>query len=43
MRSAPSLVRWYALHVMAVPFVTAVLMAVHFWRICKDGGISGPR
>jgi hypothetical protein len=27
---------------MAVPLVTAVLMAVHFWRIRKDGGISGP-
>jgi hypothetical protein len=37
-----ALVRWYVLHVMAVPLVTAVLMAVHFWRIRKDGGISGP-
>jgi quinol-cytochrome oxidoreductase complex cytochrome b subunit len=38
-----ALVRWYVLHVMAVPLATAVLMAVHFWRIRKDGGISGPR
>src|SRR6266508_2566618 len=37
-----TLVRWYVLHVIAVPLVTAVLMAVHFWRIRKDGGISGP-
>jgi quinol-cytochrome oxidoreductase complex cytochrome b subunit len=37
-----TLVRWYVLHVIAVPLVTAVLIAVHFWRIRKDGGISGP-
>src|SRR5215216_552685 len=37
-----TLVRWYVLHVIGVPLVTAVLMAVHFWRIRKDGGISGP-
>ena len=23
-------------------FMLAVLMAVHFWRVRKDGGISGP-
>jgi len=27
---------------VAIPLVAAVLMAVHFWRIRKDGGISGP-
>src|SRR5919198_747481 len=37
-----TLVRWYVLHVIAVPLATAVLIAVHFWRIRKDGGISGP-
>jgi quinol-cytochrome oxidoreductase complex cytochrome b subunit len=37
-----TLVRWYVLHVIAVPLVTAIFMAVHFWRIRKDGGISGP-
>jgi len=37
-----TLVRWYVLHVIAVPLATAILMAVHFWRIRKDGGISGP-
>jgi quinol-cytochrome oxidoreductase complex cytochrome b subunit len=39
---APTLVRWYTLHVLALPFVIVVVMAVHFWRVRKDGGISGP-
>jgi quinol-cytochrome oxidoreductase complex cytochrome b subunit len=38
----PTLIRWYVLHVLALPFVAVILMAVHFWRIRKDGGISGP-
>ena len=25
-----------------LPLITAVLIAVHFWRIRKDGGIAGP-
>jgi hypothetical protein len=25
-----------------MPLVIAVFLAVHFWRIRKDGGISGP-
>jgi len=25
-----------------IPVVVTVLLAVHFWRIRKDGGISGP-
>ena len=37
-----TLIRWYVLHVLALPFVAVLLMAVHFWRIRKDGGISGP-
>ena len=37
-----TLIRWYVLHVIGVPLITAVLIAVHFWRIRKDGGISGP-
>lgn len=37
-----TLVRWYVLHVIALPLVAAIFMAVHFWRIRKDGGISGP-
>ncbi len=34
--------RFYVLHCVALPLITAFLMAVHFWRIRKDGGISGP-
>ena len=37
-----TLLRFYVLHCVAFPLVAAVLMAVHFWRIRKDGGISGP-
>jgi hypothetical protein len=25
-----------------LPFVIVIFMAVHFWRVRKDGGISGP-
>lgn len=34
--------RFYVLHCVAIPLAAAVLMAVHFWRVRKDGGISGP-
>jgi hypothetical protein len=27
---------------MVFPLVAAIFLAVHFWRIRKDGGISGP-
>jgi len=37
-----ALLRFYVLHCLLIPFVAAVLMAVHFWRVRKDGGISGP-
>ena len=37
-----TLLRWYVLHVLLLPFVTVIFMAVHFWRVRKDGGISGP-
>lgn len=39
---APALLRFYVLHCVAVPLIAVVLMAVHFWRVRKDGGISGP-
>ena len=39
---ANALLRFYVLHVIAVPAAMLVLMAVHFWRIRKDGGISRP-
>jgi len=34
--------RFYVLHCVAIPLLAAALMAVHFWRIRRDGGISGP-
>jgi quinol-cytochrome oxidoreductase complex cytochrome b subunit len=34
--------RFYILHCVAIPLAVAVLIAVHFWRVRKDGGISGP-
>jgi len=37
-----TLLRWYVLHVLFLPFVIVIFMAVHFWRVRKDGGISGP-
>jgi quinol-cytochrome oxidoreductase complex cytochrome b subunit len=37
-----TLLRFYVLHIMVLPLVAALLLAVHFWRIRKDGGISGP-
>ena len=37
-----TLLRFYVLHCIAIPFVAMIFMAVHFWRIRKDGGISGP-
>jgi quinol-cytochrome oxidoreductase complex cytochrome b subunit len=37
-----TLLRFYVLHIMLLPLVTAIFLAVHFWRIRKDGGISGP-
>ena len=37
-----TLIRFYTLHVIFLPLATAAMMAVHFWRIRKDGGISGP-
>jgi hypothetical protein len=24
------------------PLITAIFLIIHFWRIRKDGGISGP-
>jgi len=38
----PTLIRFYVAHVIFFPLVLALLMAVHFWRIRKDGGAAGP-
>ena len=37
-----TLLRFYVLHCIFIPLIASVLMIVHFWRIRKDGGISGP-
>jgi quinol-cytochrome oxidoreductase complex cytochrome b subunit len=37
-----TLIRFYVMHVIAFPLIVAILMIVHFWRIRKDGGVSGP-
>jgi quinol-cytochrome oxidoreductase complex cytochrome b subunit len=37
-----ALLRFYVLHVALLPLVAGVLLAVHFWRIRKDGGLSRP-
>jgi len=39
---AGALLRFYVLHCVGIPVVAIILMAVHFWRVRKDGGISGP-
>jgi quinol-cytochrome oxidoreductase complex cytochrome b subunit len=39
---APSLLRAYVWHCIAIPIIAGGLMILHFWRIRKDGGISGP-
>ena len=38
----PALIRFYTLHVIALPLLAAVFMAVHFWRIRRDGGLARP-
>jgi len=39
---ANALLRAYIWHCIAIPIIASVLMIVHFWRIRKDGAISGP-
>ena len=37
-----ALIRFYALHVIVLPAVAGFLIAVHLWRVRKDGGLSRP-
>ena len=37
-----ALLRFYVLHCIGLPFIIMIFMAIHFWRIRKDGGISKP-
>jgi quinol-cytochrome oxidoreductase complex cytochrome b subunit len=36
---ANALLRFYVLHCLILPLVALLLVAVHFWRIRKDGGL----
>jgi quinol-cytochrome oxidoreductase complex cytochrome b subunit len=37
-----ALIRFYVLHDVVLPLIAALLIAVHFWRIRKDGGLARP-
>jgi len=37
-----ALIRFYLLHVMVLPLALVMLLAVHFWRVRKDGGLVRP-
>jgi quinol-cytochrome oxidoreductase complex cytochrome b subunit len=37
-----ALLRFYVLHVAVLPIIVSLLIAVHFWRVRKDGGLSRP-
>jgi quinol-cytochrome oxidoreductase complex cytochrome b subunit len=45
--NANALLRFYVLHCMILPIVAVFFVAIHFWRIRKDGGLyaqqSAPR
>jgi quinol-cytochrome oxidoreductase complex cytochrome b subunit len=37
--NANALLRFYVLHCVILPLSAILLIAVHFWRIRKDGGL----
>ena len=37
-----ALIRFYLFHVMILPLALVIFVAVHFWRIRKDGGLARP-
>jgi cytochrome b6 len=37
---ANALLRFYVLHCVVLPLLGGVLIAVHFWRVQKDGGLT---
>jgi quinol-cytochrome oxidoreductase complex cytochrome b subunit len=39
MVNANALLRFYVLHCMILPLVAMLFIAIHFWRIRKDGGL----
>lgn len=38
-----ALLRAYIWHCIGIPVLAGIFMIVHFWRVRKDGGISGPK
>ncbi len=40
---AATLRNFYALHIAVIPATMMVIMAYHFWRVRKDGGLTIPR
>ena len=40
--SENALLRFYVLHCVVFPVALALLIAVHIWRVRKDGGVQGP-
>jgi quinol-cytochrome oxidoreductase complex cytochrome b subunit len=40
--NANALLRFYVLHCAILPLAAVLLIAVHFWRIRKDGGLHVP-
>ncbi len=37
-----ALIRFYVLHVMVLPGIAVFLIAIHMWRVRKDGGLARP-
>jgi quinol-cytochrome oxidoreductase complex cytochrome b subunit len=37
-----ALIRFYVLHVIVLPVAAVMLIAVHMWRVRKDGGLARP-
>ena len=37
-----ALIRFYVLHVILLPLAAVMLIAVHLWRVRKDGGLARP-
>jgi quinol-cytochrome oxidoreductase complex cytochrome b subunit len=35
-----ALLRFYVLHCVILPLLAGVFIAVHFWRVQKDGGLT---
>ena len=40
--SENALLRFYVLHCVVLPLIAILLVAVHFWRVQKDGGLTVP-